>query len=243
MGRFLSRIIITVIAISSAIGVNAQFVQEKAIDSTRLEFEDQRMLIKVLDGITNNPTTADIVIKGLNPRRPVTLKSVTDTSLVLKSYRLYTVSVVKPGYMYFAHKFWPDESETHEENVVLKPLAVGLKTDIEDITFLGDQTEIYFKSAPALEELIDFLNVNPNVKIKIIGHVNGPESEKRSDSFYKKASEKRAASVRDYLIQHNIDPARLATVGAGNTEMKFPNPQTDWETQANRRIEIEIIGL
>lgn len=242
MKSALSTVLFFVFVVASS-ALSAQFVTEKAIDSTRLEFEDQRMIIKVIDGINKAPTSADVVIKGLNPRKPVVLKSVSDTTLILKSYRLYTVSVVKKGYMYFAHKFWPDEKEMHEEWVILKPLSVGQKTSIEDITFLGDQTEIYFKSAPALEELIEFMNVNPNVKIRVIGHANGPDSEKRGDAFYRKASEKRAESVRDYLISHGIDPARLVTKGAGNKEMLYPNPTTDWETQANRRVEIEVIGL
>lgn len=229
----------------SLVGVSAsaQFVTEKAIDSTKVELEDQKMIIKVLDGVTKSPVNADVIIKGLNPRKAVVLSSVSDTTLLLKSYRLYTVSVVKKGYMYFAHKFWPDEKEVHEEWVILKPLSVGLKTNIEDIYFLGDQTEIYFKSVPALEELIAFMKANPTVKIRIIGHANGPDTEKRGASFYKKASEKRAEAVRDYLIQHGIEPERLVTKGAGNTEMIYPNPETDWQTQANRRIEVEIIGL
>ena len=223
--------------------VSAQFVTEKAIDSTRVELEDQKMIIKVLDGVSKSPVSADVIIKGLNPRKAVVLSSVSDTTLLLKSYRLYTVSVVKKGHMYFAHTFWPDEKEVHEEWVILKPLSVGLKTNIEDIYFLGDQTEIYFKSVPALEELIAFMKANPTVKIRIIGHANGPDTEKRGASFYKKASEKRAEAVRDYLIQHGIEPERLVTKGAGNTEMIYPNPETDWQTQANRRIEVEIIGL
>jgi outer membrane protein OmpA-like peptidoglycan-associated protein len=228
---------------AASISSSAQFVTEKAIDSTKVELEDQKMILKVLDGLTKAPVDADVIIKGLNPRKPVVLASVKDTTLLLKSYRLYTVSVVKKGYMYFAHKFWPDEKEVHEEWVVLKPLSVGLKTNIEDITFLGDQTEVYFKSAPALEELIEFMKVNPTVKIRIIGHANGPDTEKRGAAFYKKASEKRAEAVRDYLINHGIEPSRLVTKGAGNSEMIYPNPETDWQTQANRRIEIEVIGL
>lgn len=229
----------------SLVGVSAsaQFVTEKAIDSTKVELEDQKMIIKVLDGVSKAPVSADVIIKGLNPRKAVVLSSVSDTTLLLKSYRLYTVSVVKKGYMYFAHKFWPDEKEVHEEWVILKPLSIGLKTNIEDIYFLGDQTEIYFKSVPALEELIAFMKANPTVKIRIIGHANGPDTEKRGASFYKKASEKRAEAVRDYLIQHGIEPERLVTKGAGNTEMIYPNPETDWQTQANRRIEVEVIGL
>jgi outer membrane protein OmpA-like peptidoglycan-associated protein len=87
------------------------------------------------------------------------------------------------------------------------------------------------------------MTLNPYVKIKIIGHANGPDTEKKPNSYYRKFSEKRAEAVRDYLIQHGVLPERLATKGAGNSEMIFPNPTTDWETQANRRIEIEIIGL
>jgi len=223
---------------------HAQFFEEMKIDSTQVpEVEDQKMQITVTDFRSKMYIDADVMIKGLNPRKTVVLKNFTDSTLILKNYRIYTVSVVKEGYMYYAHKFWPAESSTHYERVELKPLSVGLKTNIEDITFLGDQTEIYHKSIPALEELISFLEVNPSVKICVIGHANGPESEKKGPAFYKKASEKRAMAVRDYLIQHGIAPDRLVTRGAGNSQMIYPDPKTDWETQANRRIEIEVIGL
>jgi outer membrane protein OmpA-like peptidoglycan-associated protein len=244
MNKFLLAIYLTLALILSDITANAQFVTDKAIDSTsNAEIEEQVMAITVRDAASKLPIHCDIVIKGLNPRKPVTIPNVQDTLIAFKSYRLYTISAIKPGYMYFAHKFWPQEKDTHEENIQMKPLAIGLKTSIEDITFLGDQTDIYHKSAPALEELIEFMMLNPQVKIRIIGHANGPESEKKGALYYKKASEKRAEAVRDYMIQHKIAPERLATKGAGNTEMLFPDPQTDWETQANRRIEIEVIGL
>ncbi|MFN8698826.1 MAG: OmpA family protein [Flavobacteriales bacterium] len=224
--------------------LHAQFVSERAVDSTgNAEIEEQKMLLSVLDAATKSSITADVIIKGLNPRKPVVLAGISDTTLLFRNYRLYTVSVVKEGYMYYARKFWPDESAEHTERIELRPLKVGLKTGVEDVTFLGDQTDIYHKSLPALQELVDFLKVNEQVKIMIIGHANGPDSEKRPASFYKKGSEKRAEAVRDYLIQRGIEPERLATKGAGNTQMIYPDPQTEWETQANRRIEIEVIGL
>lgn len=222
----------------------AQFTLDKAVDSTNnAEIEEQKLVLQVLDGATKRPLEADVIIKGLNPRKPVTFKGISDTALVFKSYRLYSVSVVKKGYMYYARKFWPDESVEHIERIELRPLKIGLKTSIEDITFLGDQTDIYHKSLPALQEIMDFMQVNPDVKISIIGHANGPESEKKGPAFYKKGSEKRAEAVRDYLVQRGIAADRLATRGAGNSEMIYPDPQTEWETQANRRIEIEVIGL
>jgi OmpA-OmpF porin, OOP family len=223
---------------------NAQFTTEKAIDSTQTEVEEQKMQLLVTDFRTKRVMDADVMVKGLNPRKTVIFKDISDTTVVLKKYQLYSVSVIKEGYMYFAHKFWPDESNLHLERIELKPLSVGVKTSIEDITFRGDETEIYYKSLPALEELITFLKANPTVKICIVGHVNGPASdEQKGDSYYRKQSEKRAESVRDYLVQHGIEEDRLTTRGDGNKKMLWPDPQTDWQIDANRRIEIEVTEI
>jgi len=237
-------IITTLIVLLSSMTVSAQFTTEEKIDSTNVpEVEDQQLQLSVIDYKTKRYMDADVMIKGLNPRKTVVYKELSDSTIMLKKYRIYTVSVLKEGYMYYAHKFWPEEAAIHYERIELKPLAVGLKTSIEDITFLGDETQIYHKSVPALEELISFLTMNPSVKICIIGHVNGPvnEEKKNSDAFYRKASEKRAQAVVDYLIQHGIDKERLTSKGMGNKQMIYPDPQTEWQVGANRRIEIEIL--
>ena len=224
----------------------AQFFEEVKIDSTEVpEAEDQKMQITVTDFRSKMFIEADVMIKGLNPRKTVVFKNFTDSTMLLKNYRIYTVSVVKDGYMYYAHKFWPAESTTHYERVELKPISVGLKTSIEDITFLGDETQLYHKSVPALEELVQFMTVNPAVKICIIGHANCPvnEEKKNSDAYYRRASEKRAEAVVDYLVQHGIAADRLTTRGMGNKQMLYPDPQTEWQVSANRRVEIEVPDL
>ena len=225
---------------------HAQFFEELKIDSTQVpEAEDQKMQITVTDFRTKMFMDADVMIKGLNPRKTVVFKNFTDSTMLLKNYRIYTVSVVKEEFMYYAHKFWPAESSTHYERVELKPLSVGLKTSIEDITFLGDETQLYHKSVPALEELVQFMTVNPSVKICVIGHANCPvnEDKKNSDAYYRRASEKRAEAVVDYLVQHGITADRLTTRGMGNKQMLYPDPQTEWQVSANRRVEIEVTGL
>ena len=224
----------------------AQFFQEMKIDSAQgPDIEDQQMQISVTDFKSKLYTEADVMVKGLNPRKTVVFKNFTDSTLLIKNYRIYTVSVIKEGYMYYAHKFWPSEAKVHYERIELKPLSVGLKTSIEDIIFLGDETQLYHKSVPALEELVQFLTVNPSVKICIVGHANCPvnEEKKNSDAFYRRASEKRAEAVLDYLVQHGISSDRLSTRGMGSKQMLFPDPQTDWQVSANRRVEIEVTGL
>lgn len=219
-----------------------QFVAERSISEDEVNIKNQVMNIAVFDASTKQPMSADIRVKGLNPRKPVEFNNVTDTTFEIRNYRLYSVSCIKKGYMYYAEKFWPAEESVHVQNVDLKPLEIGLKTDIRDVVFLGDKTEIYHKSKPALDELIEFLELNKNVKITIIGHVNGPDNN-RSKRTYHKASLERAESVKDYLVSKGIQAERLDAKGAGNTEMIYADPQTDWQNEANRRIEIEITAI
>jgi len=220
----------------------SQFVQEKKISENETMNGELYMNIIVENDSSENIMSADVTINGLNPRKPVVLEAVTDTTFEIKNYRLYTVSCIKKGFMYYSEKFWPAETNVHLQKVKLKPLKVGLKTDVRDITFLGDQTSIYHKSKPALQEIKQFLDLNPEIKIAIIGHVNGPNNE-RSKKFYQKASLERAQAVVDYLIDLGVDEERLEAQGAGNSEMLYPDPKTNWQNEANRRVEIKITAI
>lgn len=239
------KIVVSLVAISGMfVSTNsaAQFTQEKSISANDVEIADQVMNLSVFDADSKMAMLADVTVAGLNPRKPVVFESIADTTFEIRNYRLYTVSCVKEGYMYYSEKFWPEEKRIHEQEVELKKLKVGLKTDVRDITFLGNKTEIYHKSKPALEDLIQFLTLNPTVRIAVIGHVNGPDNS-RSEKFYTNASLERAQKVIDYLIEHGIAADRLEVKGMGNQEMLYPDPSTDWQNEANRRIEIEVIAL
>lgn len=235
------RFLISVILLQFCIGASAQFVTEKSIDENEEEIKDQKMHIQVIDAASKSAATADLRIEGIS-RKELILKAVSDTVLPIRTYRLLNISCVKQGYMYFAKKFWPEEKHVHEEKIMLLPLKVGLKTDVQAITFIGDETQVYSKSMWALDELLEFMKLNPTVQLAIIGHVNGPDKE-MSAAFYKKASLKRAEAVVNYLISKGIDKSRLEARGQGNTQMLYPKPIADWQSEANRRIEIEVIGL
>lgn len=234
--------LLTISGVLLSLVSSAQFVEERAIEENEPLFARQEMRVEVVDGQNMNPVRTDVLVKGLNPRKTITLSSVADTTFEIRNYRLYTVSCVEQGFMYYNKKFWPDEQALHEQRVELEPLEVGLKTDIRDITFLGDKTEIYHKSKPTLNELTAWLELNPNVRIAVVGHVNGPDDD-RSENFYNKASVMRAEAVINYLKEQGIDKHRMEARGMGNKEMLFPDPKTDWENQANRRIEIEVIAF
>jgi outer membrane protein OmpA-like peptidoglycan-associated protein len=219
-----------------------QFVKEKKITKGESFSGIQYMNVQVSHERSGDFIPADIRVNGLNTRKQTILTHVMDTTFEINNYRLYTISCVEKGYMYYNEKFWPSENEIHLQQVKLIPMAIGLSTDVRDIKFLGDQTAIYHKSKPSLAEIKEFLDLNPSVKIAIVGHVNGPDKRK-SPKFYQKASEARGQAVMNYLIELGVDELRLEAQGRGNTQMLFPDPKTDWQNEANRRVEILITGI
>jgi outer membrane protein OmpA-like peptidoglycan-associated protein len=75
-----------------------------------------------------------------------------------------------------------------------------------------------------------------NYKFKIAGHTDA----KGSAEYNQKLSERRAASVRNYLVfQYDIDSDRIETVGFGKSQLADP---TKPEDGINRRVQVINIG-
>jgi len=70
-----------------------------------------------------------------------------------------------------------------------------------------------------------------------VGHTDwtGP------DAYNQGLSERRAASVKNYLVGKGIDANRIYTEGKGETEPVADNRTREGRAQ-NRRVEIEIVG-
>lgn len=89
-----------------------------------------------------------------------------------------------------------------------------------------------------LKKAIDFVRKYPSYKVSIDGYTDSIGSEKYNLAL----SDRRAASVKDYLLKHGAaDGARMTTVGHGEAD-----PIADNETEKgrfqNRRVEILILS-
>ena len=85
---------------------SAQFTQERRISENEPYVVRQEMHLSVTDASTMELVNADVLIKGLNPRKTVVFEAVADTSFEIKNYRLYTVSCVEKGFMYYRIFQW-----------------------------------------------------------------------------------------------------------------------------------------
>jgi outer membrane protein OmpA-like peptidoglycan-associated protein len=75
-----------------------------------------------------------------------------------------------------------------------------------------------------------------NYRFKIAGHADA----KGSADYNQKLSERRAQSVRDYLVfQYDLDPGKLETAGYGSARLADPGHPEDG---VNRRVQVVNMG-
>jgi outer membrane protein OmpA-like peptidoglycan-associated protein len=113
-------------------------------------------------------------------------------------------------------------------------LARDGRVATQGILFASGSARIRPESTPTLEEIGTMLEEHPELRISIEGHTDSDGD----DAFNQDLSERRAAAVMDYLVEHfAIDNARLETAGFGES-----NPVADNDTpegkQQNRRVEL-----
>ena len=86
-----------------------------------------------------------------------------------------------------------------------------------------------------LDQLADTLNRYPETEVVVKGHTDGEGSETMNQTL----SERRADSVRRYLIGKGVSSSRITSVGFGES-MPLVSNETAAGRQQNRRVEIEV---
>lgn len=102
----------------------------------------------------------------------------------------------------------------------------------QQIHFEFDKDKIRPESFPILDAVVDVLVQNPKIRIEIQGHTDN----KGSPAYNKSLSDRRAASVRKYLVAKGIDSGRLVSKGYGMERPIVPNT-SDQNRALNRRVQ------
>lgn len=113
---------------------------------------------------------------------------------------------------------------------------------LEDVHFDFDKSELRPETRTILKRNILLLKENPNTKIRIAGHT----SASGTMDYNQKLSERRAASVKEYLVSEGvITSERLTTIGYGKTQPATyeANPKDLYSEAAmsNMRVLFEMI--
>ena len=87
---------------------------------------------------------------------------------------------------------------------------------IDNIYYEYDKATLTDASAASLNELVELLNLNPNVTIELSSHCDF----RGTNSYNQKLSQARAESVVDFLIRNGIEKERLTATGYGEEKPK-----------------------
>lgn len=111
-----------------------------------------------------------------------------------------------------------------------------IKIDLAaDVLFDFDKAELKPSAEEQLRHLLTVVSAKPTARVAVTGH-----TDVRGDAAYNQAlSERRAASVRQWLVAHGVAEGRITALGAGESR-PLRDGDTEEEHRENRRVEIRI---
>ena len=127
------------------------------------------------------------------------------------------------------------ESSVIGKTVFRSPADEGFSIDL-NILFKNGAWTIQKINDEKLNQLVQLMNYRPEMKILVEGHTDKLGSEKTNQWL----SEKRATSVKQYLLKKGINANRVETKGFGSSKPAYSYNNSDIN-ELNRRIEIVII--
>lgn len=111
-------------------------------------------------------------------------------------------------------------------------LAVTFKSDV---LFDTNSAALKAGSYDEMSRVSQVLNQYPETTILIAGHTDSTGSETHNQQL----SEQRAMAVKNALAGQGVNPARLSTIGYGESKPIADN-SAEYGRQLNRRVEITI---
>lgn len=200
----------------------------------------QQVVISIVDAKSGKPLEANLTIDGMVFSEVIEAKGKSSYRFEMDMYRNLKIGCVRQGYMFQTVRVKGSTEPEVSVEVKLNPVGAGERVVLDDIRFVGNEDKVMRQSEASLLLLLRFMQLNPKVRIEIEGHVNGPTFKNKKEFI--DLSMARARTVYDFLVVNDVEEGRLAYVGLGNSQMLFPTPKNKDESEANRRVEIKVVG-
>lgn len=110
------------------------------------------------------------------------------------------------------------------------------KLSVNSIPFAFKSAELEPGSEEILDEVVKLLQQHPTLQIVIEAHTD----DVGSFAYNMDLSDRRAASVQAYLVERQVDPSRLKSIGHGKNQPIASN-KTESGRSRNRRVEFRMV--
>jgi outer membrane protein OmpA-like peptidoglycan-associated protein len=196
----------------------------------------------VHDALTNKNLGANVVITDMKTRQRVADLRSDDVSgeyfVTLTAGRSYLVTATRPDYVFYSERIdVPATEQGHEVDKDIDLTPVGDLGSTRLLVFFdSDKSVLKDESLADLDRAVEFLQSNSGVKVRIEGHTD----DVGDDNYNMQLSNRRAESVRAYLVEQGIDKQRISSIGFGESKPKIRGT-TDEIRGQNRRVEMKIV--
>ena len=129
----------------------------------------------------------------------------------------------------------PCKTPAPGERVSLEGCGTGDIIVLRGVNFEFDRSRLTANAQSILDGVAEELNAYPDINIELSGHTDA----KGSDSYNQSLSERRAASVRKYLVSKGIASSRMTSIGFGESQPVADN-ETEEGRALNRRTELKV---
>lgn len=109
--------------------------------------------------------------------------------------------------------------------------------ELRGVNFATSSDRLLTGAEQVLDDTIEWLRQNPHLVVEVAGHTDSDGAASANLGL----SERRANTVRDYLINGGISPSRLTARGYGESEPIADNATTEGKAE-NRRVELKIMN-
>lgn len=153
----------------------------------------------------------------------------------------YALNVSKKGYLFYSDHFSLqnvyEQDEPYFKDIPLQPIKVGQSIILKNVFYAYNSWELMERSRIELNKVVQLMNENPTLTVEISGHTDNTGTPEYNVGL----SDRRAASVTNYLTTHGISPERMTAKGYGLTCPVATN-ETEEGRAANRRTELKILS-
>lgn len=165
---------------------------------------------------------------------------------ILPPGKNYNVTYEAQNYLFKSENLIVPKNSTFsnvKREIKLAPIKANQSIVLNNVFFEFDSDKLTPESKTELEKLYNLLINNPSIKIEISGHTDS----KGRDKYNLDLSQKRAESVKKFLVDKGINSGRIVAKGYGETKPIAKNKNADGTDnpegrQLNRRIELKVIN-
>jgi outer membrane protein OmpA-like peptidoglycan-associated protein len=218
-------------------------VKQSPLHEVKLQPGIPQLHISVLDSETGKPLDSFIDLFSLDESTEIFSEKVevAPYTIDLEYNQVHVVQVRAPGY--FSFKDTIDykgvyDGRVRTKEIKLVPLKTGNKISLNNIYFHKNEAALTDFAKLMLVELTHLLANEKSIVLEVGAYTD----DVGTDQYNLELSQKRALSVKSYLVEKGAKSEQLATKGYGEKAPIVPN-STEANRAMNRRVEFKIVTV